>query len=193
MHIHIRHIVHQVGIAAPLTPDHRRTAVAPPRSLTTHDTTRAWRHYLQERRISPTWWTEEIKQQLRGTMIRRTISLWCRSRAHMHARTQQCIQAHVNNSVYRTYWNNCRIIILMTGILVFEHFKYIGSLKSVDGNYNKDTRSRMAMDNKRMLDVVPFLREQGINKYLNMKLVRSLVWTVLTYGAECWTLHDEIW
>ena len=27
-----------------------------------------------------------------------------------------------------------------------------------------------------------------MNKDLKVKLVRSMVWTVLTYGAECWTL-----
>ena len=31
----------------------------------------------------------------------------------------------------------------------------------------------------------------GINKDLKMKLVRSLVWTVLTYGAEGWTLKKS--
>ena len=32
------------------------------------------------------------------------------------------------------------------------------------------------------------VERQKINKDLKMKLVRSLVWTVLTYGAEGWTL-----
>ena len=39
-----------------------------------------------------------------------------------------------------------------------------------------------------MLDLVPIWKDRGINKDLKMKLVRSLVWTVLTYGAEGWTL-----
>ena len=73
-------------------------------------------------------------------------------------------------------------------IEVVEHFKYLGSLKSADGNCNKDTRSRIGMAKKRMLDLVPIWKDRGITKDLNMKLVRSLVWTVLTYGAEGWTL-----
>ena len=44
------------------------------------------------------------------------------------------------------------------------------------------------MAKKRMLDLVPILKDRGIKKDLKMKLVRSLVWTVLTYGAEGWTL-----
>ena len=73
-------------------------------------------------------------------------------------------------------------------IEVVEHFKYLGSLKSADGNCSKDTRSRIGMAKKRMLDLVPIWKDRGITKDLKMKLVRSLVWTVLTYGAEGWTL-----
>ena len=72
-------------------------------------------------------------------------------------------------------------------IEVVEHFKYLGSLKSADGNCNKDTRFRIGMAKKIMLDLVPIRKDRGINKDLKMKLVRSLVWTVLTYGAERWT------
>ena len=55
-------------------------------------------------------------------------------------------------------------------------------------NCSKDTRSRIGMARRRMLDVVPLWKDRGINKDLKMKLVRSLVWTVLTYDAEGWTL-----
>ena len=69
-----------------------------------------------------------------------------------------------------------------------EHFKYLGSLKSAVGNCSKGTRSRIGMSKKRMLDLVPVWKHRGINKDLTMKLGRSLVWTVLTYGPEGWTL-----
>ena len=73
-------------------------------------------------------------------------------------------------------------------IEVVEHFKYIGSLKSADGNCSKDTISRIGMAKKRKLALLPIWKDRGINKDLKMKLVRSLVWTVLTYGAEGWPL-----
>ena len=41
-----------------------------------------------------------------------------------------------------------------------------------------------------MLDLVPIWKDRGINKDLKMKLVRSLVWTVLTYGTQGWTLRE---
>ena len=45
-------------------------------------------------------------------------------------------------------------------IEVVEHFEYIGSLKSADGNCNKDTRSPIGMAMKRMLDLVPMWKEE---------------------------------
>ena len=40
-----------------------------------------------------------------------------------------------------------------------------------------------------MLDLVPLWRDRVMNKALQMKLVRSLVWTVLNhYGEESLTL-----
>ena len=65
-------------------------------------------------------------------------------------------------------------------IEVVEHFKYLGSLKSADGNWSKHTRSRIGMARKIRLDLVPIWRDTGMNKDLKMKLVRSLVWAVLT-------------
>ena len=52
---------------------------------------------------------------------------------------------------------------------VVEHFKYLGSLKSTDGNCSKYTRSRIGMAMKRMLIIVPIWKDRGINKDLKIK------------------------
>ena len=62
---------------------------------------------------------------------------------------------------------------------VIEHFKYLGLLKSADCNCSKDTRSRIGMDKKIMLDLGPIWRDRGMDKDLKMKLVRSLECTRL--------------
>ena len=46
-----------------------------------------------------------------------------------------------------------------------EHFKYLGSLKSGDGNCSKDARSRIGMVKKRMLDLVPTDLERRRNTH----------------------------
>ena len=51
-------------------------------------------------------------------------------------------------------------------IEVVEYFKYLGSLKSADGNCSKDTRSRIGIAKTRMLDLVPIWKDRGINKDL---------------------------
>ena len=55
-------------------------------------------------------------------------------------------------------------------IEVVEHFKYLGSLKSANGNCNNDIKSRIGMAKKRMLDMVPIGKDRGINKELKMEL-----------------------
>ena len=69
-----------------------------------------------------------------------------------------------------------------------EHFKYLGSLKSADGNCSKATRFRIGMAKKIMLDLVQIWKDVAINKDLKMKLVRSLLWTALTWAL---TKADE--
>ena len=73
---------------------------------------------------------------------------------------------------------------------VVEHFKYLGSLKSADGNCSKYTKFGFGMAKTVLLDLLPIWRGRVMNKDLKMELVRSLVWTALTYGAECWILTN---
>ena len=53
---------------------------------------------------------------------------------------------------------------------VVQHFKYLGSLKSADGNCSNDTRSRIGMAKTIMLDLVSIWRDRGMNKAVKMKL-----------------------
>ena len=53
---------------------------------------------------------------------------------------------------------------------VVDHFKYLGSLKSADGNCNNDMTSRIGMAKKRMINMVPIWRDRGIDKVLKMEL-----------------------
>ena len=55
-------------------------------------------------------------------------------------------------------------------IEVVEHFKYLGTLKSADGNCNNDIKSRIGIAKKTMLDMVPIWRDRGINKELEIEL-----------------------
>ena len=74
-----------------------------------------------------------------------------------------------------------------------KQFKYIGSLKSTDGDCSKDVNARIAMAKRRMCELTTLWKDRSIPVALKMRLVKTLVWTVLSYGAEAWTLkvRDE--
>ena len=74
-----------------------------------------------------------------------------------------------------------------------KQFKYLGSLKSTDGECSKDVNARIAMANRRMCELTTLWKDRSIPVALKRKLVKTLVWTVLSYGTEAWTLkvRDE--
>ena len=70
-----------------------------------------------------------------------------------------------------------------------KHFKYVGFLKSSDGDCSKDLNARIAMAKRRMCELTTL----SISVALKMRLAKTLVWAVLSYGAEAWTMkvRDE--
>ena len=74
-----------------------------------------------------------------------------------------------------------------------KQFKYLGSLKSTDGDCSKDVNARIAMAKRRMCELTTLWKDRSIPVALKMRLVKTLAWTVLSYGAEAWTLkvRDE--
>ncbi|GFO44389.1 endonuclease-reverse transcriptase [Plakobranchus ocellatus] len=72
-----------------------------------------------------------------------------------------------------------------------EHFKYLGSIKTDTADCSIDVNTRIGMAKKRMIDLNNIWKDKHIGKQLKIKLVKCLVWTVMTYGAEGWTLRKR--
>ena len=74
-----------------------------------------------------------------------------------------------------------------------KHLKYIGSRKSSDGDCSKYVNARIAMAKRRMCELTTLWKDRSIPVALKMRPVNTLVWMVLSYGAEAWTLkvRDE--
>ena len=70
-----------------------------------------------------------------------------------------------------------------------EDFKYLGSIKTVDASCTKDIRTRIAMAKKRMIQLNNMWKERGIPKVLKVKILKALIWPVVLYGSEAWTLR----
>ena len=69
-----------------------------------------------------------------------------------------------------------------------DHFKYLWSTKYNNANSSKDIKSRIAIAKKRMIDLHVLWNDRNLSMPLKMKLVKTLVWSALVYGAESWTL-----
>ena len=72
-----------------------------------------------------------------------------------------------------------------------DHFKYLGSIKSSDGTCLQDIKTRIAMAKQKMLQLNNIWKDRGIPIELKMSLLKCLVWPVIMYGCEAWTLKKE--
>ena len=80
--------------------------------------------------------------------------------------------------------------VMIDGELVeqVDQFKYLGSTKKANANCSNDIKIRTAIAKKRMIDLQVLWNDRNLSNHLKMKLVKTLVWSALVYGAESWTL-----
>ena len=65
-----------------------------------------------------------------------------------------------------------------------DHFKYLGSTKYYNANCSRDIRSMIAIAKKRMIDLQVLWNDRNLSMPLKMKLVKTLVWSVIVYGVD---------
>src|SRR6267154_4358154 len=71
-------------------------------------------------------------------------------------------------------------------------FKYLGLIITEDGRSDVDVKSRIAMAKDAFNQRKEFLTK-GMSRTLKKRMVKVLVWPVVLYGCETWTLlQDEI-
>ena len=68
-------------------------------------------------------------------------------------------------------------------------FKYLGSIKSTDGKCCKDVKARIGMGKTKMTELNNIWKDRNIPKDLKIKLLKCLIWPVVMYGCEAWTLR----
>ena len=69
-----------------------------------------------------------------------------------------------------------------------ENFKYLGSQLSANGSSEKDIRIRIGMA-KSAFRKLQCMLTGGMRREVRKKLIKSLVWSVVMYGSETWTLR----
>ena len=70
-------------------------------------------------------------------------------------------------------------------------FKYLGSLFSADGNHERDVEKRCAMAMSRCGDLRAVFNSENIPLALKLKIYKTAVCSLLTYGSEAWRLDKK--
>ena len=68
--------------------------------------------------------------------------------------------------------------------------KYLGSIISEDGRSHSDVKVRIAMA-KEAFNKRKELLTKGLSTKLKKRMVRVLIWSVVLYGCETWTLLQD--
>ena len=100
----------------------------------------------------------------------------------LNAKKTKVMHINGNENVQNIKVNN-------TNLDYVKNFKYLGSIKENTGSCRQDVRTRIAMAKQKTLQLTNIWKDRGIPKSLKVKLLRILIWPVLLYGAEAWTLR----
>jgi hypothetical protein len=88
--------------------------------------------------------------------------------------------------------DNSKLKIIIDGQCVeqVKKFKYLGSLITEDGRCETEVKARIAMG-KDAFSKRKELLTRKMNKTTKKKMIKTLVWSIVLYGAETWTLRKE--
>ena len=90
-------------------------------------------------------------------------------------------------------WDGCGVVnITIDGqrIEQVKSYKYLGSIISEDGRSNTDVKVRIALA-KEAFNKRKELLTKELSRKLKKRMVKVLIWPVVLYGCETWTLLKE--
>jgi len=70
--------------------------------------------------------------------------------------------------------------------------KYLGAMFNAEALCDEEIKTRLALARERMGKLDPLWRSRAISSPLKARLIQSLVWPIVTYGAEAWTLSKDL-
>ena len=69
--------------------------------------------------------------------------------------------------------------------------KYLGSLKTNDGDCTKDINAWIGMAKRKMRELNCIWKDKSLGLPLKLKILKTLIWSIVSYGAEGWTLRKK--
>ena len=71
-------------------------------------------------------------------------------------------------------------------------FKYLGASFNSKALCEEEIKTRLALARERMGKLDPLWKSRAISPPLKARLIQTLVWSVVTYRAEAWTLSKDL-
>jgi hypothetical protein len=72
-----------------------------------------------------------------------------------------------------------------------DHIQYLGATITADGGSEEDIRIRVGMAKKVLSGMGTIWKNKGITTPTKLRLLRTLIWPIATYGAEAWTYRKS--
>ena len=67
-------------------------------------------------------------------------------------------------------------------------FIFLGSKITADGNYSHEIKKRLLLGSKALTNLDSILKSRGITLPTKVHLVKAMVFPVVMYGCESWTV-----
>jgi len=71
-------------------------------------------------------------------------------------------------------------------------FKYLGAMFNSEASCDEEVKSRLAIARQRLGELVPIWKLRTVSNKLKARLIKALIWPIVTYGSESWTLNKEL-
>ena len=70
-------------------------------------------------------------------------------------------------------------------------FIFLGSKITVDGDYSHEIKRQLLLERKAVTKLDSILKSRDINSATNAHIFKSMIFPVVIYGCENWTIKDE--
>ena len=74
---------------------------------------------------------------------------------------------------------------------VVKEFKYLGALITNNYDDTKEIRRRIAIAKNATISLSKIWKDKSISKKTKIRLLRSIVFPIATYGSECWAMKKS--
>ena len=85
-----------------------------------------------------------------------------------------------------------RVTVKGVALREVNSFKYLEAMFNSDARCDEDVHNRLSMATERLGKLGPLWRRQVISSGIKARLIQALVWLLMSYRSEAWTLNQEV-